>query len=534
MTDDDNEQALRASEERLQRALDATGLCLWDFDVPSGNIYLSESWSRLLGGPSRATRTTFAALSELVPHEQRARLFEIVIETVKGVRGEYRVEHEVRRPDGSRFWNLSEGRVTAHDADGRALRMVGTSRDITAAKHAEQQRLELEAQLRESQKMEAIGTLASGIAHDFNNILGAILGNAALASDDIGPDHAAQQGLRQIRKSALRARTLVHQILSFARKQPQELVKQPLRPLIEETLALLRATLPAGIEVETRLGDATLPVLADSTQMQQVLLNLGTNAWHALAGSGRIVVGAEAVELDADRPAVGGGASHAMAALPAGRYARIWVEDDGCGIDAALRSRIFEPFFTTKPAGQGTGLGLSVAQGIVLAHRGVLGVDSEPGKGSTFSIYLPLADAAAEPPATDWGSLASRGVRGDGQHVLYVDDDEVMGLLVDRLLQRLGYRATCVSDPLHAVSAVRERPDAFDLVVSDFNMPNLSGLELARQVAQARVDLPVVISSGHLSEEQRAALSAAGVHGIVRKERTLEDLGDVVARALSA
>jgi PAS domain S-box-containing protein len=520
------EAAQRVSEERLRRALEASGLCLWDFDVESGSVYLSESWLQQLGGPPAATRTTFAELADLVPEAERQGVFDALVTALKDPRASYRVEHPVRKHDGTIFWNLSEGRVVQRATDGRALRMVGTNRDITERKQAEAIRLDLEAQLRESQKMEAIGTLAGGIAHDFNNILAAILGNLALARDEVGAGHGAQLSLGQISKSAMRARGLVQQILAFGRRQPHTRVTRPLRPLVEETLALMRSTVPAGVDLEVTLDAEPLHVLADATQMQQVLMNLCTNAWHALHGrSGRVVVGMAGVVLqDAGAPTPGG--------LPPGDYAHLWVADSGCGMDAATLTRIFEPFFTTKPVGQGTGLGLSVVHGIVAAHQGAISVDSTPGRGSTFHVYLPLVHSPQPWTPTDWGALQPLPREGRGQHVLYVDDDEVMVLLVERLLRRLGYSVTCHQDPRHAVEAVRAQPGEFDLVVSDFNMPGLSGLDVAREMARIRAALPVVISSGHITDEQRTDMLHAGVRHLIRKENTFEELGTTVRRLL--
>ena len=518
--------ALRASEERLQRALDASNLCLWDFEVDSGKVYLSESWSQWLGGPSAVTRTTFAELAERVPEAERELLMRALVAALKDPQADYRVEHSVRKLDGNWLWNLSVGKVVERDARGRALRMVGTNRDVTERKLAEAARLGLEGQLRESQKMEAIGTLAAGIAHDFNNILGAVLGNLALAREEVGAGHPALRSLEQINKSAVRARTLVQQILAFGRRQPQELVNRPLGPLVQEALALLRSTLPAGVQLDARLAPAPLHVLANPTQIHQVLMNLCTNAWHALLGrAGRIAVGLEAVELGADAGPRPGG-------LPPGPYAHVWVEDSGSGMDAQTRARIFEPFFTTKPVGQGTGLGLSVVHGIVAAHHGAITVDSAPGAGSTFHLYFPHAEPQQPPPPSEWGSLAplQRQNAGQGQHILYIDDDGVMLLLVERLLLRLGYRVTSHADAAVAIEAVRAQPHAYDLVVSDYNMPAVSGLDVAREVAAIRAGLPVIISSGHLTDEQRAELLRCGVRDIVAKENTLEELGPLVWR----
>jgi signal transduction histidine kinase len=253
---------------------------------------------------------------------------------------------------------------------------------------ADGERRSLEAQLREAQRIESIGTLAGGIAHDFNDILAAILGNVALARDDIGDGHPAQRSLEQIRKASLRARDLVQQILAFGRRQQHSLVSQPLQPLIDEAVAPLRSTLPSSVTLECTLATEPLHAEVDATQIQQVLMNLCTNAWHALHGqSGVIRIGLEP-------HSVGPGTPRAGKALAAGNYAHVWVEDAGIGMDSATQARIFEPFFTTKPVGQGTGLGLSVVHGIVAAHHGTIRVDSALGQGTTVHLYLPVVDAA--------------------------------------------------------------------------------------------------------------------------------------------
>ncbi len=520
------EHALRISEERMRRTVEASGLSLWDLDADTGSVFLSEEWSVLLGGPREVTRTTLIELLDRVPDTEREAVLRAVSTALESPEGTYCIEHRVARFDGEWIWNLSEGRVVERDAAGGALRVIGTNRDITERKRADEARSRLEAQLRESQKMEAVGTLSAGIAHDFNNILGGILGHLALTREDLGSSHPSLSSLEQINKAALRARTLVQQILAFGRNQPLQLVSRCLQPLLRETLALMRSSLPAGVILDTRMTEAPVHALIDSTQIQQVLMNLCTNAWHALDGhNGRIVTGLDVVTL----PSRG---QHLPVGMPAGEYAHLWVSDTGCGMDPATQKRIFEPFFTTKRVGQGTGLGLSVVHGIVATHLGAISVDSRPGRGTTIHVVLPLAQAQDAPVASSWGGLDALQSRGDGQHVLYIDDDDVMLLLVERLLQRLGYRVTACQDPIQALAAVRADPQAFGLVISDFNMPGLNGLDVARELAQISPGLPVVISSGHLTDDQREALGTCGVRELIRKEYSLEELGAVTHRLL--
>jgi len=411
------------------------------------------------------------------------------------------------------------------DAQGNVDCFIVQGTDITERKEAERRREQLEMQLRETHKMQAIGTLAGGIAHDFNNILGAILGNLVLAQQDLARDHVVQARLEQIRKAASRARSLVQQILAFSRRQPHELVLQPLQPVIEETLDLLRTTLPASVALVVRVTDEPLWVNADATQMQQVLMNLCTNAWHALPDSrGRIEVG---LERAATPPA-----PHTPGDAPHAEWVHLWVRDDGAGMDEATLARIFEPFFTTRARAEGTGLGLSVVHGIVGEHGGVITLDSAPGKGCTVHVALPVASAAEDSGFTPVEVPAQPA--GTGQHVLYVDDDEMMVVMVQGLLQRAGYQVTACADAAGAVSALCTPNLSFDIVVTDYNMPRGSGLDVARAARAMRPGLPVVISSGYLSDELRVAAAEAGVRQLLQKENTVDELGDVLRKVLAA
>jgi two-component system cell cycle sensor histidine kinase/response regulator CckA len=404
------------------------------------------------------------------------------------------------------------------DASGTTIGVSNLCRDIRARVRAEEERRMLEAQLRQAQKMDAVGTLAGGIAHDFNNILGAIIGNAELVRQDLGAQHPALESLEEIRKASQRAKTLVNQILAFSRQQPLPRHALSLAPVIEEAVKLLRATLPAGIELATNLAEDAPQVLAAATQLHQVIVNLCANAWQAMDGKpGRIDIVLEGMNLDA-----------ATEGLQPGRYAYLSVRDTGSGMDAATQARIFEPFFTTRAAGQGTGLGLSVVHGIVEGHQGAILVQSAPEGGTTFHLYFPAADPAAEtvPPKPE--STAPQ--RGNGQHVLYLDDEEALVMMVPRLLERLGYRVSGYTSAKEALAAVRADPGQFDLVVTDYNMPGMSGLDVADELARIRPDLQVAVTSGYISDELRQKAPASGVQHLIYKPNTVEELCDAVHR----
>jgi len=267
--------------------------------------------------------------------------------------------------------------------------------------------------------------------------------------------------------------------------------------------------------------------MIDTTQMHQVLVNLCTNAWHSLQGStGQIQVGLELLQLDANEAV-------RIGTMTPGPHAHIWVIDNGCGMDPATKARIFEPFFTTKPVGEGTGLGLSVVHGIVAAHQGAITVDSSPGKGSAFHLYFP-AQTKVDDGASPQESEAPFAALGRGERVFYIDDDEVMGLMVGRLLERCGFRPTCHQVASVALAAIQAQPDICDLVVTDFNMPEVSGIDVACALSAVRPDLPVIISSGYIPDELRTSAAECGVKAILAKENTFEDLAALIVQVLGS
>jgi two-component system NtrC family sensor kinase len=342
-----------------------------------------------------------------------------------------------------------------------------------------------QAQLVQSEKLRAIGTLAGGIAHDFNNILGAILGFGELALEDVPADSRTARNMRQVVKAGERAKDLVRQILAFSRQSDPQRVNVRLSAIVDETLKLLRATIPATIQIKTRIDATTDTVVADPTQLHQVLMNLGTNASHAMRAKG----GTLTVTLDDfSVPAAG---QPATPHLKPGPYLRLTVADTGHGMEHAVLERIFEPFFTTKPVGEGTGLGLSVVHGIIENHGGEITVSSARGVGTTFRILLPRAEAnAAAAVAND------EPIHGSRERILLVDDEEPLVNMMQQKLTRLGYEVIAHHDSVEALKAFQAAPQRFDLIITDQTMPHLTGADLAREVVRVRATTPIILCSG--------------------------------------
>ncbi len=510
------QEALRESQARLASIVDSAMDGIITVDEDDRVLVFNLAAEKMFG--YRSEDVIGQGVELLIPERSRIQHFGQIDHRDRATGPLLRMSG--RRAGGEEF--PIEGSVSRTEVDGRRLFTV-IVRDITEQLHAEETRVQLEAQLRQAQKMEAIGTLAGGIAHDFNNILGAIVGNVELAAQDVGASHSAVESLNEIRKASRRAKDLVQRILTFSREQVQPQSVITLAAVVEESAKLLRASLPAEVELATTLEADVPAVLADATQIEQVLLNLCTNAWQALEGqAGRIDIHLDAVTPD-------GETLDADANLWPGRFARLTVTDTGTGMDAATLERIFEPFFTTKPVGQGTGLGLSVVHGIVKAHGGAITVTSQPGRGSTFTLYFPAAEAAEESALPHHAAAELHAVPG-GQHVLYIDDEEALVFLVTRMLERLGYRVSGYTRAAAALAAVRADPSQFDLVVTDLNMPGMSGLEVARELARLRPDLPVVLASGYITEELRALAPEAGVRQLMYKPNTVDELCAVVQR----
>ncbi len=395
-------------------------------------------------------------------------------------------------------------------SSGKLTGYIALKRDITEA-------MKWEAQLRQAQKMEAIGTLAGGIAHDFNNILASLLGYTELAKFKT-TDKAIHPFLDQILKACDRSKDLVKQILTFSRQREQEMKPLAVTPIIKEAMKLLRSSLPATVEIRQSFKAKSDTVLADPTQIHQIIMNLCTNAGHAMKDRQGVLE----VRLDQHTLFQDG------AELKAGEYLRLTIGDTGTGIDPLIKEKIFDPFFTTKKPGEGTGLGLSVVYGIVKDHGGSISVDSEVGKGTVFSIHLPLMNIQAEHE----NRLTAAMPEGNG-HILYVDDEKPIASLAQQILESLGYQVTVRFSSLDALDAYRSMPERFDLVITDMTMPNMTGASMAMEMLKIRPNLPIILTTGYSEIIDEDAARKIGVREFLMKPVSMPQLAQAVKQCLS-
>ncbi|RLS74167.1 MAG: PAS domain S-box protein [Planctomycetota bacterium] len=528
------ETKLRESEGRLREAQAISQIGNFHWDSRTHQVTWSDELFRIYGRVPGEFEPSFESYVAAIHADDRERVLSS-IQTAMGTKSAFDHQYRASQTDTEACWIRARG-VPVLDAAGEVIGLEGTCQDITEQKRAEAVTASLEAQLRESQKMEAIGTLAGGIAHDFNNILTAILGNVEVARPEFSDGSAlAQRCLDDIQHAGSRARDLVQQILSFSRRQPTDRKLIRLRPVVEEAERLLRATLPSRISLQVRCDADTPRVMADSTQIEQVLLNLATNAMQAMKGvRGFITITLDSLVLDETLTGTHVGLRKIQQS--SGGAVRLTVKDEGPGMDATTLQRIFEPFFTTKPVDEGTGLGLSVVHGIVQSHEGVITVESQPGHGAVFSVYLPavLVDDRSQTAEAEKAVVPEKPDAAASLQILYLDDDNTVLLLLKRLLERQGHKVTCFAEPREALAALRNAPDFFHLVVTDYNMPGMHGLEVAREIRRIRADLPVAVTSGFIDEELRAGAERNGVSELVAKPFAINELYAAVQRMAQA
>jgi signal transduction histidine kinase/ActR/RegA family two-component response regulator len=379
-----------------------------------------------------------------------------------------------------------------------------------------------ERQLQQVLKIQAIGTLAGGIAHDFNNILFPIVGYTELTMDEVPDDSVAHNNLEEILKAANRAKDLVQQILTFSRQSGQERKPVEVHSIIKEALKLLRASIPASIEIIHKIDEDCRPVMGDATQIHQVIMNLGTNAYQAMQDKGGTL------EVNLREVDVGYEETVEKIGMQPGRHLQLLVRDEGCGMDAAVLNRIFEPYYTTKEQGKGTGLGLSVIHGIVKNHRGDISVNSSPGKGTTFKVYLPIIedmDAATE-------LEPSNGAAKGNERILLIDDEEQIVSMEQQMLENLGYEVTARTDSNEALKEFSQKPQNFDLVITDMTMPHMMGDELAQKLLDIKPDIPVILCTGFNEDITEEKALAMGIQKFVMKPVIKNDLATTIRTVL--
>ncbi len=380
----------------------------------------------------------------------------------------------------------------------------------------------LEDQLRQAQKMEAIGTLAGGIAHDFNNILGAIIGYTELTLEDVTANEKVHRRLEKVLQSGLRARDLVSQILTFSRQTKKERRTISISPIIKEALKLLRATLPTTIQIHQHLETETDLIVGDPVQIHQVLMNLCTNAKHAMRKEGGTL------EVSLTEATLQSEESAALFHLDPGRFLKLTVSDTGHGIPPEITERIFDPYFTTKEKGEGTGLGLSVVHGIITEHGGAIRVSSEVGTGTTFQIFLPLSEdqGVAQPKA-------EKPILRGSENILLVDDEALLTESYGEILESLGYQVVTKTSSTEALETFRLQPGRFDLVLTDYTMPNMTGIQLAEALLKVRPDIPIILYSGFTEDITPQKAKSKGIKEMLSKPLSKHDLSAVLRRCLS-
>jgi PAS domain S-box-containing protein len=486
------EKDLQKSEEKFRQAFQnapiGMALCQMDGSI----VQMNPAFYRMLEySESELKHLTFRDFTHPEDLEKQMPYYE---KCVKGEIDSYQLDKRYLKKDGEIIWVDMTVAITKDHA-GQPLHALIMVEDITEVKMAEENRQRLESQLRQAQKMEAIGTLAGGIAHDFNNILGAIIGYSEMAIYDTEKGSMVYHNMEQVLKAGHRAKDLVKQILAFSRKSEQDK------------------------KIEPSLG----AIFADPTQIHQVMMNLGTNSAHAMEDSGGLLdVSASNVDLDPDTAAQYPG-------LESGRYIRLVVSDTGLGIDSETLERIFDPYFTTKTKDKGTGMGLAVVQGIVKGHNGGIKVNSKPGRGTSFEILFPRTASEMQFDRVELNALHT----GDEQ-ILFIDDEETLIDLGRNMLTKLGYQVVARTSSIEAIETFKANPEKFDLIISDMTMPNMTGDMLAEEITKIRSDIPIIICTGFSEQLSDAKITALGIKGLLMKPLTIRKLARTVRKVLDA
>jgi len=508
------EDKLRESAERLSIALESANSGIWDWYIKTGKVFFDANYFTISGYEPDEFPHDYEEWKKRVHPDDIDKAEKKIESYITGKAKQYMVEFRFKTRNNDWMWILSQGKISEYDDYGNPVRFTGTHRDISG-------RRQLEEQLRRSHKMESIGTIAGGIAHDFNNILYMITGNAELALEDITERNPAHDSLKEIMAASLRGADIVKQLLNFSRKTDQKLKPIGIVPIIKDTLKFIRSILSSNIEIRSNLPTADVIIFGDPVQISQIIINISTNAFQAMEETGGII------EITAEKKTITKNAARSYPGLIADDYLKIAITDTGPGIDPENTDKIFDPYFTTREPGKGSGMGLAIVHGIIKNHNGVITVDSKPGKGTTFTILFPLVD---EKPATETEE-ADRVPRGT-ESILFVDDEGPIVNMAQKMLKRLGYQVKTKLNPAEALELFQTEPQAFDLVITDMTMPQMSGVILTEKLRDIRPDIPVIISTGHSSLIDEEKTEKLRVNAYVMKPIVKRDIARTIRKVL--
>ncbi len=524
------EKQLKLREHQLAESQRVAAIGSWQWNLVADEVVWSDELHRLFGVGRDEFGATYQSYMDFVHPDDKAFADKIVSDAAEA-RKDFKFDARIVGADGSEWIMGSIGKVTARDDSGKPLIYAGTAQDITERKHAElelarySEQLEVMVEqrtneLRQSQKMQAIGTLTGGIAHEFNNLLTPIIGIAQILLSEKSEGDPDYAHLEVIHRAGSRAASLVHQLLAYGRQSQSQREYLQLETIVEDTISLMKNTTPSNISIKKEIDVGLPSVFGMPNEINQVILNLCINASQAMPVGGEITIRAKNAGTRRFTN-ISGQSSE-------GDFLILSVQDTGLGMKEETMSQIFDPFFTTKNVGQGTGLGLSVVQGIVEQHGGYIDVDSAVGEGSTFTIYLPISQKSAEVTAVE-----IELVPGGGESVLLIDDEPMVIYVVKNMLKQLGYKVTDFLDCEEALRQFVEHPLDFDLVIMDYGMPKINGKQLAEQLKEVRPDVPVILITGYADLVAKEDVSAWGIDGLLMKPLIRQELSEAVRAALN-
>jgi PAS domain S-box-containing protein len=513
------ENELRESRERLELALESSNSGVWEWDIKKEKLFLDDRTLKILGYERDELQTGVEGAAYLHHPED----YPIIQEQMRShMRGEIPVfdsEYRVRTKNGTWRWLRSCGKIAKWDGDQNPEIFSGTTVDVTERVQAKEEKKRLENSLRQAQKMEAIGTLAGGLAHDFNNVLSAINGYMGIIRNHCSQDVKLSHYVDQVLGASNRATDLIRNMMAFSRQPKAEVLPLDIGAMVEEVLTLLRASIPPTIEISHHIKTGLGSVLADPSQIHQVVMNLCTNAYQAMEKEGgRLEITLEPETISSDL-------ANIHMNLKQGRYLKLSVTDTGSGIDPEKIDRIFEPYFTTKKVGEGTGFGLAMVHVIVEEYKGAILVDSQPGMGTTFHVYLPVTDKRESETEVD---EPPDSVLAGNETILFVDDEKCLADLGKIMLEDYGYTVESVTNPDVALASFKENQGKFDMVITDYMMPEMTGDRLARKILEIRPEIPVIMCTGFNKSLIPEIVNDTGIKKFITKPIDLESFVKII------